>query len=116
VSGSALEQQLAWLIRVSGLPVPVYQFKFHPTRRWKFDAAYPDRWLAIEVMGGAWVQGHHSRGQGVEDDAEKLSHAAMAGWRVLVFTGQQIKDGRALQWLEAALRHRPEQIAGVGTR
>lgn len=101
--GSTLEQELAWQIRVTGLPAPQTQYRFLPPRRFKFDFAYPDRKLAIEVNGAIWIQGRHTRGKGASSDAEKLSLAAIHGWRVLIVVGEQIRDGRAVKWIEQAL-------------
>lgn len=101
--GSTLEQELAWQIHVTGLPTPVREYRFLPPRRFKFDFAYPDRKLAVEVNGAIWTQGRHTRGTGASSDAEKLSLAAIHGWRVIVVVGEQIRDGRAIQWIEQAL-------------
>lgn len=57
----------------------------------------------IEVDGGAFVAGRHSRGTGVERDAEKQSAAAILGYRVLRVTPAQVNDGRALSWIRQAL-------------
>ena len=38
-----------------GIAEPVYEYKFHPTRRWRFDLAWPDKKVAVEVQGGIFV-------------------------------------------------------------
>jgi len=50
---SELEATLAMHIRVNGLPEPEREYRFHPRRKWRFDAAWPDAKLAVEVEGGA---------------------------------------------------------------
>ncbi len=89
------------------VPPPDTQFTFAlgetPPRKWRFDLAWPDRMLAVEVQGGIFVRGKHSRGVGQERDAEKLSRAAVLGWRVLIVTDRFVKSGEALQWIERAL-------------
>jgi very-short-patch-repair endonuclease len=70
-----------WL--AAGLPVPVPEFKFHPTRRWRFDYAWPDRRLAVEIEGAVWVNGRHTRGAGYLGDMQKYNSACVMGWRVL---------------------------------
>ncbi len=74
------------------LPTPAGEFRFHPSRMWRFDWAWPDVKFAIEVEGGAWTQGRHTRGQGFIDDMEKYTAAVLLGWRVARFTPQQATD------------------------
>lgn len=104
--GSTLEQEFAWQIRMLQLPTPTFQYRFLPPRRFRFDVAYPDLKLAVELNGATWVQGRHTRGQGAASDAEKLSLAAIHGWCVLVAVAEQVRDGRAVKWLEGALQRR----------
>ena len=101
---SALEEKLLFQIRAIKLPEPVREFRFHDTRRWRADFAWPERRLLVEVEGGHWANGRHTRGSGFEADCEKYSEAALDGWTVLRFTGTHIKDGRALQMIERALQ------------
>jgi very-short-patch-repair endonuclease len=88
----------AWL-NVAGIPY-VAQWRFHPTRRWRFDFALgteetiPQLKLALEVEGGQWIGGH-KRGSAADTDCEKFNAATMLGWKVLRFTTAQVKDGRA---------------------
>lgn len=69
---------------IQGL-APVRQYKFHPVRKWRFDFAWPDDRLAVEVHGGTFSQGGHSRGSGQEKDFEKSNAAVVLGWRLLLF-------------------------------
>jgi hypothetical protein len=36
-------------LRMAGLPDPVEEYRFAPPRRWRFDLAWPERMLAVEV-------------------------------------------------------------------
>ncbi len=101
---SALEDELAFQMRAARLPEPVREHRIIPGRRFRADFAWPDRLIAVEVDGATWTGGRHSRGSGIERDAEKQTLAALHGWRVIRVTGAQVKDGRALAWIEAALR------------
>jgi len=100
-----LADTLAAQVRMAGLPEPVREHRFHPTRRWRFDLAWPDegRMIAVEVQGGVWSQGQHLRGKGYQRDCEKLNTATLLGWRVFWVTGDMIRDGTALQLVQAAL-------------
>lgn len=99
---SALEDSLVFSIRAVGLPTPEREFVFAKPRRWRFDLCWPARKLAVEVEGGTWVNGRHSRGSGMRKDAEKYNAATLAGWRVLRFTNDMIRDGVALGTIERA--------------
>jgi hypothetical protein len=71
------------LCRLAGLPVPVSEYRFAPPRRWRFDFAWPDQRVALEIQGGLFVQGRHTRGAALLKEHEKLNAAAALGWRVL---------------------------------
>lgn len=101
---SQLEALLLTHIRAVKLAMPVPEYRFHETRRWRFDFAYPDRQLAIEVEGGTWTNGRHNRAKGFEADCEKYNAAVLKGWSVLRFTGDMIRSGKAIETLERALR------------
>ena len=100
---TALEDRLAVQIAARGLPLPVRQLRFHPTRKWLFDFAWPQRKLAVEVDGGEWVRGNHWRPEGVARDREKAVAADRLGWTVLHFTGSAVRSGAALAKLTEAL-------------
>lgn len=90
--------------QLAGLPMPVAEFKFHPSRKWRFDWAFPERSLAIEVEGGAWTGGRHTRGAGFENDLEKYAEALALGWQILRVTPTWITNGRALGYIERLLK------------
>lgn len=88
----------------AGLPTPVAEYRFHETRKWRFDWAFVVARLAVEVEGGAFVNGRHTRGVGFVKDTEKYAEALILGWRVLRVTPKQIADGTALTWVDRILR------------
>jgi very-short-patch-repair endonuclease len=94
----------ATMIVACGLPEPVEEFRFDPVRRWRFDFAWPERMLALEIEGGTWSGGRHVRGKGYANDCEKYNAACLAGWRVLRFTSGMVRSGEALAVLAEALR------------
>jgi very-short-patch-repair endonuclease len=99
---SRLEAPLSLHMRSAGLN-PEPEYRFHPSRKWRFDFAFLDQKVAIEAEGGTFSGGRHVRGSGFQKDAEKYNAAVVAGWRVLRFTAQMIQSGEALQVIEAAL-------------
>jgi very-short-patch-repair endonuclease len=92
-----------------GLPEPVPEFRFAPPRRWRIDWAWPDQRVGLEVDGGVWVGGRHTRGAGWLQDTEKLNAAAALGWRMLRCTPQQLASGAILEALTEALGVRPTE-------
>lgn len=75
-----------------GLPSSVteHQFDSVTERKWRFDFAWLDERVALEVEGGIWTGGGHSRGSGVKKDMEKYNAATLQGWRVLRVTPQHL--------------------------
>ena len=102
---SALESSFDEQIALVGLPAPVSEHRFDAKRRWRFDRAWVARKIAVEIEGGTWVKGRHSRGSGMRKDAEKYNAATLQGWKVYRFTGDMVKDGSAIRTVEEALTH-----------
>jgi very-short-patch-repair endonuclease len=110
---SNAEESLAAELRWLRMPQPEREYRFHPDRRWRFDFAWPDNLLAVEVEGGGFVQGRHTRGAGLAADCEKYNTAVLLGWRVLRVTPDQVTDGQAIHWITQGLTAR-RQVVGVG--
>jgi len=102
VSKSEIEKLFAWQIRASRLPAPMREHRFHPTRRWRFDFAWPEPKIAAEIEGGTWNRGRHTRGSGFEQDCEKHAEAALLGWTVYRFTTNQVQTGYAVSTMKQA--------------
>lgn len=83
--------QLSVLLLTSlGLPEPVPEYKFSPVRRWRFDYAWPEQHVAVELEGGCFISGRHSRGVGMRKDCEKYNAAIELGWLVLRYLPREI--------------------------
>ena len=109
---SLAEDTLAAQLSQAGIPFErEWMFARDLGRRWRADfhvwgSDILGNWgtdLLVEIDGGGWVHGHHSRGQGIQDDAEKQSAAAILGYRVIRATPLQVENGTALSWIRAAL-------------
>ena len=81
----ALEVRTRFLATLTahGIPLPVPEYRFHPDRKWQFDYAWPGEKVALEVEGGVFTKGRHSRALGFVADMEKYNTAALMGWRVV---------------------------------
>lgn len=99
---SNLEDLLAVHMANDGLE-PVREYRFGEGRH-RFDFAWPDLKMAAEVEGGTWAGGRHSTGKGFAADCRKYNAAALAGWRVFRFTGDQVRSGYARGVLSLAVR------------
>lgn len=99
--------------RAVGLPDPERQFvmprsdgeltKAGKLRVWRFDFAWPDRGLIVEIDGGVWTRGAHGHPVDLVRNMAKRNDAALAGFAVLAFTPQQVKAGQAVQFTERML-------------
>jgi len=88
-SGERIFEQF-WNFYIKG-PEFMAEYRFHPKRRWRFDFAWPRVKIAVEIDGGAYTRGRHTRGKGFEADCEKINAAALMGWRVFRFTPQMLE-------------------------
>lgn len=100
-----------------GLPQVLPEWFFHKKRQWRFDFAFVELKLAVEIEGGIWARkgakkceecgevpkGGHSTGKGMLEDMEKYNAATIEGWRLLRVTPDQVQDGTALALIERAV-------------
>jgi very-short-patch-repair endonuclease len=74
-------------------PVFEREYRFHPTRRWAFDYAWPEKKVALEMHGGIYAGlPSHTMATQRERDYEKGNEAASLGWRVLQMTYRMIEQ------------------------
>lgn len=104
----AFQEGMEGWCRSAGFPNPVFEHRFHADRKWRFDIAFPDRKVAVEIHGGLFRFGHHSRGKGFLDDREKMGEAQRLGWKVLEVapSGKHpntLYSEEMLWWLKAVL-------------
>jgi len=112
---SALEDEFDLQLRALKLPEPEREYRFAAhhvggpgkglrtrlaeagRRDWRMDFAWPEYQFAVEVEGGAWVGGRHTRGKGFEADIEKYHHAARLGWTVYRTSANLIRSGQSVR-------------------
>jgi len=74
------------------LPTPVKEYKFHETRGWRFDLAWVEEKVAVELQGGNYKNGRHTRAVPLHGEYDKLNAAALGGWAVLLFDTKHLRD------------------------
>jgi very-short-patch-repair endonuclease len=89
--------------KMHGITSPTSEYRFHPIRRWRFDYAWEDRKIAVEIEGGIWTRGAHTRGVHFISDCEKYNTATKMGWQVYRFTPAQLRRGEAQVFMKEIL-------------
>jgi len=76
------------------------EYKFHAERKWRFDYVILSHKIAIEVEGGVWSNGRHTRGSGFVKDMEKYNEAARLGYRLIRVQPQELLTGYTISLIE----------------
>ncbi|MDD5543929.1 MAG: hypothetical protein PHX83_12215 [Acidobacteriia bacterium] len=104
------------LLKALHFPEPAREYRFHPTRKWRFDYAWERMakqyivlgsngfikrlWsVAVEIEGGEFVKSRHRSPIGYAKDCEKYNHAQRLGWKVYRFTPSMITEEN-MKWLK----------------
>jgi len=104
--GSKLEAKVAADLKALGLMDGCErQYRFHPERKWKIDFAWPQctvydfdgepepKHIALEVNGGTYSHGSHSRGPRQRGDYEKWSELSLMGWTLILVDCKDVREG-----------------------
>jgi hypothetical protein len=73
-----------WTMR--GIPEPTREFEFAKEsfgRKHRFDFCWPAQRVYLEIDGGNWTGGRHTRPEALARDYEKRNLATLLGWRGL---------------------------------
>ena len=100
------EAELLSMLEAEGIGPFEQEAVFAKPRRWRADFLFADAKpkLIVEVEGGTYSGGRHTRGNGFEKDAEKYNAATVMGFRILRFTPAMITSGYAIATIKAALQ------------
>jgi hypothetical protein len=117
--GSKLEDEFAWQLKAAHPEWHVYpEFEFDENRKWRSHFSilyYPPslfkRQCLVEIAGGTKTDkygkivtfGRHTRGAGYSVDIEKYNTATILGFKVIRGTGDHVRSGQLLKWVEEAL-------------
>ena len=93
-----------------GLPEPVFEYRFHPERKWRLDIAWPERRIGMEVQGGIYIRGRHTRGSYLKNEYEKLTELACMGWRVLFVEPKDVCMLETVEKIKRALEHKSTKL------
>lgn len=107
------EEQLALQLKAVHIEF-TREYRPWKDRRYRFDfCIHPYEFanvtfILIEVQGGIWMpkfgkKSGHTTGVGINNNCEKYCLAAIDGYLVMPVTPDQIKSGKALQWIEQAI-------------
>jgi very-short-patch-repair endonuclease len=68
------------------------EYRFHAKRKWAFDFAHIQAKVAVEIEGGTFTNGRHTRGAGYAADCEKYNQATAMGWAILRYTSDMLSN------------------------
>ena len=103
MSASELENAFAMQLDAVGLDGYVREYQAIPGRRYRWDFAWPDKRVLVEINGGTYAHMGHSTGPGIARDYEKSNLAVLAGWKVFAFDRRMVEAGTALDVTAKAL-------------
>lgn len=88
-----------------GLPEPVPEYRFHPTRKWRIDYYFEKngKRVGLEVEGGIWTGGRHTRAAGFKGDMEKYNAAAAEGIMIIRVTPADLMKSKTFELIKKLL-------------
>jgi len=94
-------QKVKLLLNLEVMP----EYKFHPNRQWRIDYAIPSLKVAIEVEGGIWSNGRHTRGSGFIRDMEKYNALSLSGWTLIRVTPKSLFDLKTIENVQKCIKN-----------
>ena len=87
----------AWLNQHPEIPAPEAEYRFHPTRQYRLDFAWPEYKVAVEIDGMGPAGAHRTRGAAIAE-YEKYEAALVEGWTVYRVPGSWVASGDRYVW------------------
>ena len=100
---STLEELFAFQATAAGLPPFEREYLVPGVSRFRYDFAWIEQKLLVEINGGTWGHMGHSTGKGIARDYRKNRLPQELGWRCYSFTGDEVKEGEAIEVVRKAL-------------
>lgn len=86
------------------MPMRELHFALGSKRKWRFDFAWVDCRVAVEIEGGTFAGGRHNTGAGHFTDCDKYNEAVERGWALLRFTAQHLRKDLVKESIERVRR------------
>ena len=99
----ARRRRFCELLQERGLPCPQPEHRFHDTRKWRLDFAWEEEKVALEVEGGVWTRGRHTRGSGFLKDVQKYNEVALHGFVLIRTVPDDLLTEDTLDLVERAI-------------
>lgn len=99
------EQIFKQVCQTMRLPEPVPEFQFCEGRKWRIDFYFEanGRRVALEVEGGVYTGGRHTRISGFKSDIEKYNELSMAGIFLVRCTPEDLMKLKTLNAVKKTL-------------
>lgn len=88
---SKLEADLLAYLIDQGIAPDTTNMPIAQDREWTCDMVWLSHKIALEVEGGAFSGGRHTRGKGYTEDCEKYNAMSLNGWIVLRYTTTHLR-------------------------
>jgi very-short-patch-repair endonuclease len=79
------------------------EYRFDDTRKWRIDYAIVPHKIAIEVEGGAYTNGRHTRPMGFIGDMEKYNALTVQGWRLIRVQPKDLVTVKTLNMIKSTI-------------
>lgn len=111
MSDSKLEQRFLtlWLELAPPSLTLIREFQAIAGRKFRFDFYCVEASVLVEIQGGAFTGGRHTRGVGMSSDCEKSRLAQMQGYKCFAYTGQQITKANLTELVDYCITEAKKQ-------
>jgi len=96
-------------------PEPEAEYGFHFARKWRFDFAWPNALVALEIEGGLFMEGGgaHSHPTNIMRDVQKYNVATFMGWAVIRMADREVRANPVDTCVEIARLIKHRRLDGV---